>query len=282
MLSMVAVVMSTVVGVQGDGIRVEFDASMHSRVVSTLSGDKPLGDFQPSEILITDAGEQRDFTFESRRTEPITDALGTGTRTTISAHAAGFAKQVAITAYASRPHFLFMQVSYTNTAGTAMHVRGYINHRYQFEAPPKASEPAFWSYQSASFEKRPDWILPVPIGFERGNFLGMNDSDYGGGTPLLDVWTRDVGLAVGHMELVPKQVSLPLKRNADAVEVSLRNDEAQDLAPGQSFATLRSFVAVHTGDYFNTLRAYSQAMQQQAGRWRYPIGLVSNRYDIRP
>ena len=29
----------------------------------------------------------------------------------------------------------------------------------------------------------------------------MNDSDYGGGTPVVDVWRRDVGLAIGHVEL---------------------------------------------------------------------------------
>ena len=34
-------------------------------------------------------------------------------------------------------------------------------------------------------------------GFRQENFLGMNATDYGGGTPVVDVWRRDVGLAVG-------------------------------------------------------------------------------------
>ena len=38
------------------------------------------------------------------------------------------------------------------------------------------------------------------------------------------------------------------------------------IAPGQSMETLRSFVAVHRGDYFDTLRAYSAAMQAQGIR----------------
>ena len=38
----------------------------------------------------------------------------------------------------------------------------------------------------------------------------MNATDYGGGTPVVDVWRRDVGIAVGHLELVPKLVSLPV------------------------------------------------------------------------
>ena len=28
----------------------------------------------------------------------------------------------------------------------------------------------------------------------------MNASDYGGGTPIVDVWRRDVGIGVGHVE----------------------------------------------------------------------------------
>ena len=38
----------------------------------------------------------------------------------------------------------------------------------------------------------------------------MNASDYGGGTPIVDVWRRDVGMAVGHVETRPKLVSLPV------------------------------------------------------------------------
>ena len=44
----------------------------------------------------------------------------------------------------------------------------------------------------------------------------MNDSDYGGGTPVVDVWRRDVGLAIGHVELLPKLVSLPVAARESA------------------------------------------------------------------
>ncbi len=38
------------------------------------------------------------------------------------------------------------------------------------------------------------------------------------------------------------------------------------LAPGETMETIRSFVAVHRGDYFGTLRAYGDAMQAQGIR----------------
>ena len=33
--------------------------------------------------------------------------------------------------------------------------------------------------------------------------MGMTASDYGGGTPVVDVWRRDCGIAVGHLEPAP-------------------------------------------------------------------------------
>jgi len=58
-------------------------------------------------------------------------------------------------------------------------------------------------------EKRPDWIVPLKAGFKQENYLGMNATDYGGGTPVVDVWRRDLGLGVGHVELSAKLVSMP-------------------------------------------------------------------------
>ena len=52
-------------------------------------------------------------------------------------------------------------------------------------------------------------------GFDQRNFMGMNASDYGGGTPVVDVWRRDYGLAVGHVETVPKLLALPVTVTAD-------------------------------------------------------------------
>ena len=48
-----------------------------------------------------------------------------------------------------------------------------------------------------TYEDRRDWVQPVEAGFAQDNFLGMEASDYGGGTPIVDVWRRDGGLAVG-------------------------------------------------------------------------------------
>jgi len=92
----------------------------------------------------------------------------------------------------------------------------------------------------------------------------MNASDYGGGTPIVDVWRRDVGIAVGHVEPRPKLVSLPVSMpDAAHAKIAVRFNKARSLGPGESFHTFRTFVAVHQGDYFRTLVDYRRFMMKQ-------------------
>ena len=80
-------------------------------------------------------------------------------------------------------------------------------------------------------------------------------SDYGGGTPIVDVWRRDVGMAVGHVEPRPKLVSLPVSMpDAAHASIAVRFTKDISLSPGESFHTFRTFVAVHQGDYFRHAR----------------------------
>jgi alpha-galactosidase len=94
--------------------------------------------------------------------------------------------------------------------------------------------------------------------------MGMNSTDYGGGTPVSDVWRRDAGLAVGHIEMVPKLVSLPVTMaDSQAATVAVTYKKDQPLKPKATLTTFRTFVAVHRGDYFGTLQNYSRAMVKQ-------------------
>jgi alpha-galactosidase len=260
-------VLASAAAVQGDGIRLEFDEGMKTRVVATFGRETVLGPFTESETLLTQGGEARGFAFQAAETGPVADTLGEGRRTVVTGRAGSLVKEVEVTAYAGRPGWLFLRARYRNEGTTAVPLRGFTSHRYEFDPLPGAGEPAFWSYQSASYESRPDWVLPVKAGYSRGNYLGMNDSDYGGGTPVLDVWRPDVGLAIGHVELLPKLVSLPLERDKRGqARLALTMKRELTLEPGQSMETIRSFVAVHRGDYFGTLRAYGAAMQAQGIR----------------
>jgi alpha-galactosidase len=145
-------------------------------------------------------------------------------------------------------------------------VSGWTNQHYLI-TKVEVGQPAFWSYQSGSYEKRPDWVLPLKAGFKQKNFMGMNAPDYGGGTPVVDVWRRDVGIAVGHLEMAPKLVSLPVAMEAGHATVAVEYKHHRVLKPGETLRTFRTFVAVHPGDYFQALRDYRDVMVAQGVRF---------------
>ncbi|HSB60919.1 MAG TPA: glycoside hydrolase family 36 protein, partial [Vicinamibacteria bacterium] len=251
--------------VEGNGIRIEFDRSLHSRVVATLGGGETvLGPFAASESVSGGGVEVGDFAFSGQDAQRVRDDPGPGRRWLLSGLARGLRKTVSVTAYDDFPGLAVFQVRYTNEGRDEVTIAGWTNNRYLIAAAGSGGGPAFWSYQGGSYESRPDWVLPLKVGFARDNFQGMNASDYGGGTPIVDVWRRDVGLAVGHLELTPREVSLPVAmpaRSHASMAVNRRGEVR--LGPGRTLETLRTFVAVHRGDHFQPLALYRRLMIRQ-------------------
>ena len=235
--------------VEGSNIRIEFDANLHSRVLAKFGGKQiTLSAFSPSETVTAGGNEVQDFKYSGRKTANVRDKLGAGRRVTITGTAPGLQKSVAVTVYNDFPQMAFFEVSYTNTGQAELAVSGWVNNRYSV-TPGSDTDPAFWSYQSGSYSNRPTWIVPVKVGFKQENYMGMNSTDYGGGTPVSDVWRRDAGLAVGHVEMVPKLVSLPVTMpDAQAAIVAVTYMKDQPLKSKATLKTFRTFVAVHPGD----------------------------------
>ena len=250
-------------------IRIEFDKTLHSRVVAFFGGkERVIGTFTPSESIRVSGHDITDFSQQKHLEQGFRDRFGLGVRDILTGTAPSLKKTVTVTRYDAFPRMAFVDVEYTNTGKTDLSVSGWTNEHYSISAPASAAQPAFWSYQSGSYEKRPDWVLPLKPGFKQENFLGMNAPDYGGGTPVVDVWCRDVGVAVGHVEMAPKLVSLPVtQQGPDLATVAVEFKHDQVLKPGATLKTFRTFAAVHQGDYFQTLRDYREVMIAQGVRF---------------
>ena len=129
-----------------------------------------------------------------------------------------------------------------------------------------------WSFQPSSTSARKDWVLPVGEGFYQRNFMGMNDSDYGGGIPLVSLWTRDTCVSIGLAEPVLRQVSFPVSRKGNRTRVALRQefDAPVVLAPGDTLFAFKQFVTGGKGDFFQPLRAFASYMHESYG-WQAPV-----------
>ena len=129
-----------------------------------------------------------------------------------------------------------------------------------------------WSFQPSSTADRKDWVLPVEKGFYQRNFMGMNDSDYGGGIPMVSLWTADGCKSVGLAEETLKAVSLPVRRKGDLSFACIRQEFAQPvtLAPGEKLEALKQFVTEGPGDFFQPLRQFAAYMHEEYG-WDAPV-----------
>jgi alpha-galactosidase len=258
--------------IEGGEITIEFDPKLHSRVISKIDGENLiLGDFGPSEYIKEGANIWTIFPFKSLETSQIDDHIGKGMLYTISGESELIRKTIKATVYEDFPRMVLYKVTYENLSDKNLQIENWTNNRFQIKSDANHEKNVFWSFQSGSYENRPDWILPVSTGFKQENYMGMNATDYGGGTPVSDVWRKDVGIAVGHVEMVPKQVSLPVEME-DSRGAFVRVDFSENsvLKSGESLTTLQTFVAVHKGDFFASLKDYREMMVKKGIKFDPP------------
>lgn len=246
-------------------IAIKYDSLMHSIIETKLPDSKPLmSKYFPSEFIYIGGKTISDFKLESVNLS-TDDSKQTLILIGISAEKGiPLKKEIRTTIYNELPSMAFVNVTYTNSGKENIIAAGWVNNSYTISPGSEIGNP-FWSYQGASYEDRRDWIKPLRDGFEQENYMGMNASDYGSGTPISDVWRKDVGLAVGHAETTPKLVSIPVKVKSikEGAEVKVEYYKETLLKPGQSLKTFETFINVHKGDHYNSLKNFRRIMEMK-------------------
>ncbi|HEX4242837.1 MAG TPA: glycoside hydrolase family 36 protein [Steroidobacteraceae bacterium] len=267
----------------GDGaLRIELDADLHTRALRVRHGPRGNGEIALTEwaateyLQLADGSRLDRFAFRDKQQRTVDGPHGRGTELTVAgASVPGVEKMVRITIFERYPGFAVLEASYRNASSQPIALRGWVNADVMLlaaagDAAAAADAPQFWSYCGSTHEDRRDWVQPVRAGFAQDNFMGMNASDYGGGTPIVDVWRRDCGLAVGHLETTPRLVSLPVKHTARGVSLGISGPLRRLLEPGEQFDTPQCFIATHSGDHFATLDTYRRIMGDSGMRAASP------------
>ena len=209
----------------GDAVLLlEFDAGMRSRLWHLREGQSKvaLTSWAASEYLLLKGGGRVDqFTLQQHSSEAVKGRHGSGTRLTMTGVSPGhIEKRLEVELFERYPGIAFYRVSYRNGSPSGVAVTGWGSAQVRLlgdaAAAGKRTGPEFWSYCGSTHQDRRDWVQPVGKGFSQENFMGMTASDYGGGTPIVDLWRR--GLRAGRgapggaarARLAPRQ--LPRRR----------------------------------------------------------------------
>ena len=250
-------------------LKIEVNKQMQTLISADLSKSPIMTGFQSSEYLIAKGDTISNFKLESFSKKSINDFAGAGNSWEFKGYAeykgAKLSKVLTVNTFKKFEGWAFYKVQYINIGNKNVLVNKWVNHSYKIDS--KKDTPDFWSFQASSTGARKSWILPVKAGFYQKNFLGMNDADYGGGIPVLDIWRKDAGIAIGHTALKPKMVSMPVElakaSTLAKIDVEYAYELTDTLHPGDTLNTLETFVTVHHGDYFKTLQQYSAFMQKK-------------------
>ena len=250
-------------------IALHYDSHLRSRVINRFlddAGKQTVTEPEISEYLTSDIGRLDKFDYQGHQSISGQDQIGNYEEYIITGSgkelAMGLVKKLYVRRYDRFPAMLILKVSYINQGNDTVAVNGWVNNSTKLSGASETN-PVFWSFNGASYEDRRDWILPVIAGFAQENYLGMNATDYGGGIPVSVIWDRTKGFSVGHLELAPQLIRLPIQANAtgDTVSVAVVKDMISEIAPGDSLQTLITFLATNQGDFFPALRNYSQFMR---------------------
>jgi alpha-galactosidase len=238
-------------------LTIEFDPFMRSRL---SRGDLALTAMEPADAIILADNTVLDlFSLAGMASQDVNGPHGPGRRTALRGLSGTMERLLGVTFLDRYSGLALIDVTYRNTGAQEVAVAAWRTATHNLLAQSGGA----WSFAGASYPDRRDWVQKVEPGFQQRNFMGMNGSDYGGGTPVAVVWRRDAGLAVGHVETVPHLVSLPVAAQPAGTRIGMEGDKPVLLPPGGTLSLPLSFVMVHQGDHFRPLDTYRRVMAER-------------------
>jgi len=133
-----------------------------------------------------------------------------------------------------------------------------------------------WVY-NGSAELREHCLQALTSQYYKRNYLGVLEAfdgggyqpeyrhgsqpGFGGGTPVVSIWGRELGLAIGHLERSFCRCSLPIQVD-NGRSVSLRLVEHRRDVPESEalIQSIDSLIVLHEGDFYNALETYRKML----------------------
>lgn len=229
---------------------------------------------------IVHEGKELDFVLDFQRvkTSESNGRLGRGKRVEISGRplapgGLNIERTLVIEVYDDFPGIALVSAAYKNAGSTDFRLDQVWMQQHRFNAKladEKAQPYDMWAFQGSSYDWGKDDVQKLSRTSSQPNAMGEAvKGGYGGGIPVVAVWTASVGEAIGHVETLPWTLSIPLKVDPDGrVNASVTIPANTVLKPGESYSGPRSFLAVYSGDFYEPLRLWSSVLQKEG--WEIP------------
>ncbi len=281
--------------IQHGPLRLDVDSSLALRP-ALACGEKHLSPVTAETPLAPSFGIQLEglpvtaFRADWERLEvrEVSNSLGAGRKVAVYASAVQYGNalyqpleisvRLELEFYERFPSALIGSAEFTNLGKRTYKIDRLTGSHYRLDRrllDPAAAPWAFASYQGAAYRWGTDYeVVWLDSRFSRRNFMGVGEltgeGGEGGGTPLVDLWCPETGLAVGSAEPRPEWISLPVNTCRDGlVELSVeevpeaRLGQKTSLAPGESVRGIRSLTILHSLDFHDALRTYADILRSQ-------------------
>ncbi len=282
------------VTLETSNIKIVYDTKMYPTVFMKKDGkllslnktEKLDVESLPSFYIVTNKGIARNFelSFDKIKTENIVDEFGNGKKVILY----GVSKEIdevplevilTVSLHEEFPTVATMKAEFkNNSVNKSVELQEVYSNCYQLDASNVNSDNKpydFYPFYGTDGRIFRQIESTLPATFKAINYTGRPDSLEGikrgnGGIPVSDLWCAEGGIGVGHIEKKWKNLYFPMNVQENGKvffgvkEVpNLNLLEPFVLAPNNSFKTVSTFLNVHSLDFYNTLKTYSDLMRKQ-------------------
>jgi alpha-galactosidase len=198
-----------------------------------------------------------------------------GKRVEVRGHSAStdIDETLVVEAYDDFPSLALLSATYKNSSLHLLDLESVELQKHKLNAAladARVKPHELYAFFGSSLKWGKDDVVPIPAKFSQDNPFGTpvktpgDLGSVGGGIPVIAFWSQSTGLAIGHLETLPLPVSIPVKTTNDGrIEAAVEIPAAVTLKPGEIFATPRTFVTVYSGDYYQPLHTWSEAVERE-------------------
>ncbi len=274
--------------------KIVFDSDMYStlfvkkdgKLLSLNKREKIDSESLPSFYAVTNKGVIKNFKldFDKIETKNISTQFGKGKQVVLQGISNDIAEipiQLLLTVelYSEFSHTSIMYAEFKNISDKKeIQLNEVFSNAYQLDATnvnKNLSSHSFYSFYGTDgrIERQKEHIISPKLNLK--NFTGRPDSLEGikqgnGGIPIVDLWCKETGIGIGHIETEWQNLYMPIKTEKNGkVFMAIREVPNLNLLKpyilktNESYNTVKTFVNLHSLDFYNTVHTFAELMKRK-------------------